>query len=206
MQRSVVHPLVVRITHGVNAFAMTGMVMSGWAIYNASPLFSFTFPAWATVGGWLGGSTAWHFAAMWLLSANGLLYVIHGIVSGHFREQLLPVHPRDVVRDAIRAAKLQLPHRPGSYNAVQRALYLIVLLLGGVLVASGLSIWKPVQFSGLTALFGGYDIARRVHFFAMAGVVGFVVVHLALVVLVPRTLWPMLTGRADRPSYRGSQA
>jgi thiosulfate reductase cytochrome b subunit len=206
MHRIVVHPLVVRVTHWVNALAMTCMVMSGCAIYNASPLFSFTFPAWATVGGWLGGSIAWHFAAMWLLFANGLLYAIHGVATGHFRGQLLPVHPRDVVRDAIRAAKLQLPHRIGTYNAVQRALYLIVLLLGLVLVASGLSIWKPVQFQELTLLFGGYDIARRVHFLAMACVVAFVVVHLALVMLVPRTLVPMFTGHAHRPSRRGSRA
>jgi thiosulfate reductase cytochrome b subunit len=150
-QRVVVHSLVVRITHWDNAFAMSCMVMSGWAIYNASPIFPFSFPTWATVGGWLGGSIAWHFAAMWLLCANGLLYLIHGIASRHFQEQLLPVHPRDVVRDAFRAAKLRLRHETGTYNAVQRALYLIVLLLGMVLVASGLSIWKPVQFSWLTA-------------------------------------------------------
>ena len=198
----IVHPLVVRVTHWINAFAMVCMVMSGWAIYNASPLFAFRFPVWATVGGWLGGSIAWHFAAMWLLCANGLLYLVYGVASGHLRRKLLPLRARDVARDAALALRFNLPHETGRYNAVQRALYLLVLLLGVLLVASGLSIWKPVQFSWLTALFGGYDFARRVHFTAMAGVVGFVVVHLLLVLLVPRTLPPMLTGRARRGTHR----
>jgi thiosulfate reductase cytochrome b subunit len=139
---------------------------------------------------------------MWLLCANGLLYLAYGVASGHLRRKLLPVRPRDVARDAALALRFRLPHETGKYNAVQRALYLVVLLLGVLLVASGLSIWKPVQFSWLTALFGGFDFARRVHFVAMAGVVGFVVVHLMLVLLVPRTLPPMVTGRARRSTHR----
>ncbi|MGH8780392.1 cytochrome b/b6 domain-containing protein [Paraburkholderia sp.] len=206
-ERFVAHPLVVRITHWINAFAMVCMIASGWAIYNASPIFPFRFPVWATVGGWLGGSIAWHFAAMWLLCANGLVYLTYGLLSRHLQHQLLPVSPRDVARDALLALRFRLPHEAGRYNAVQRALYLFVLLLGVLLVASGLSIWKPVQFSWLTSLFGGYDFARRVHFCAMAGIVGFVVVHLALVMLVPRTLLPMFTGRAKRhaPTHPDTQ-
>jgi thiosulfate reductase cytochrome b subunit len=193
---AVIHPLAVRATHWINVLAMACMLMSGWAIYNASPLFGFKFPAWATVGGWLGGSIAWHFAAMWLLAVNGLLYVAYGVASGHFRRHLLPVHPAAVARDMKLAVRLKLPHVTGSYNAVQRLSYLGVLALGVLVVASGLSIWKPVQFDGLVELFGGYDFARRVHFFAMAGIVAFVVVHLLLVLIVPRTLLPMFTGRA----------
>ncbi len=204
--RLIVHPLVVRVTHWINAFAMVCMVMSGWAIYNASPFFPFRFPPWATVGGWLGGSIAWHFAAMWLLCANGLLYLAYGIGAGHFKRKLLPVHPREIAHDAALALRFRLPHDTGKYNAVQRALYLLVLCLGVLLVASGLSIWKPVQFSWLTALFGGFDFARRVHFVAMAGVVGFVVIHLMLVLLVPRTLLPMLTGRAGHRAHEGTRA
>ncbi|MGA7680621.1 MAG: cytochrome b/b6 domain-containing protein, partial [Pseudolabrys sp.] len=63
------------------------------------------------------------------------------------------------------------------------------------IVLSGLSIWKPVQFQELTALFGGYDIARYVHFFAMAAIVGFLSVHVALAMIVPRSLRAMVTGR-----------
>jgi thiosulfate reductase cytochrome b subunit len=191
-----VHPLAVRAAHWVNAFAMACMLMSGWAIYNASPLFGFKFPVWATVGGWLGGSIAWHFAAMWLLAVNGLLYVIYGISSGHFRKHFLPVRPQDVLHDAQLALRLKLPHKVGSYNAVQRLSYVGVLVLGVLVIASGLSIWKPVQFDWLVDVFGGYDFARRVHFIAMSGIAAFIVLHLVLVALVPKTLLPMFTGRA----------
>ena len=187
-----IHPLPVRVAHAVNAFAMVCMLMSGWAIYNASPIFAFRFPAWATVGGWLGGSIAWHFAAMWLLAANGLAYAIYGFASGHFRRVLLPIHKDDLVRDLRQAARFELPHRLGTYNAVQRLLYVVVLLLGVLVVASGLSIWKPVQLFWLTDTFGGYDVARYVHFIAMAGIAGFVVIHLLMVLIVPRTLAPMI--------------
>ena len=78
-----VHPLVVRITHWINVLAVLMMVTSGWRIYNASPLFDFRFPTELTLGGWLAGALQWHFAAMWLLAINGLVYVVYGIVSGH---------------------------------------------------------------------------------------------------------------------------
>lgn len=196
VRRAIVHPLAIRATHWVNAFAMACMAMSGWAIYNASPLFPFRFPAWATVGGWLGGSIAWHLAAMWLLCANGLLYLGYGMATRHFQRRFLPLSARGVLRDASLAVRLRLPHRPGAYNAVQRLMYVMVLSLGVLVVASGLAIWKPVQLGWLASLLGGFDTARHVHFFAMAGIVGFVLVHLALVILVPSTLLPMLTGRA----------
>src|SRR5882757_778030 len=107
----IVHPLIVRITHWINAFAMLCMITSGWKIYNASPIFDFMFPRWATLGGWLGGALAWHFAAMWLLVLNGLAYVIYGIVSGHFRRDFFPLSPKAVVRDAWAAATFKLKHR-----------------------------------------------------------------------------------------------
>ena len=194
----IIHPLLVRIVHWINAFAIVCMVMSGWAIYNASPLFGFDFPRWATLGGWLGGAIAWHLAAMWLLVANGLIYIGYGVLAGHFRRHFLPLRPRDLLRDTRDALTFKLAHQPGIYNAVQRLMYIVVLLLGVLVVASGLSIWKPVQLDALAGLFGGYDTARRVHFVAMAGIVAFVVVHLALVLIVPSTLLPMLTGRAPR--------
>ncbi len=197
-----VHPFIVRITHWVNVFAMVCMIMSGWMIYDASPLFGFSFPAWATLGGWLGGAIAWHLAVMWLLVGNGAIYVIHGLVSGHFRRSLLPLWPGEILRDADDAARFRLRHRVGKYNAVQRLAYVGVLMLGMLAVASGLALWKPVQLPGLTALLGGYDVARRVHFAVMMGIVGFILVHLALVLLVPRTLLGMITGRAKPPATR----
>jgi thiosulfate reductase cytochrome b subunit len=189
------HPLAIRIAHWLNAFAIGCMLMSGWAIYNASPLFGFTFPAWATLGGWLGGAIAWHFAAMWLLAANGLFYLLYGVASGHFRRRFLPLRARDVMSDAYRALRLRLPHRPGIYNAVQKLLYWAVIALGVLVALSGLALWKPVQLEVLSDLFGGFDFARKVHFAAMAGIAAFVVVHLLLVTIVPKTLLPMVTGR-----------
>ncbi|AMP02577.1 cytochrome b/b6 domain-containing protein [Collimonas pratensis] len=196
--RRIIHPLLVRVAHWINAFAIVCMVMSGWAIYNASPLFGFDFPRWATLGGWLGGAIAWHLAAMWLLVVNGLVYLGYGLLAGHFRRHFLPLRARDLLRDVKDALTFKLAHQPGIYNAVQRLMYIAVLLLGVLVVASGLSIWKPVQLDSLVDLFGGYDVARRVHFVAMAGIVAFVVVHLALVLIVPSTLLPMLSGRAPR--------
>ncbi|GAC1550852.1 MAG: cytochrome b/b6 domain-containing protein [Collimonas sp.] len=198
VRRRVIHPLPVRATHWINAFAIVCMVMSGWQIYNASPLFAFTFPKWATLGGWLGGAIAWHLAAMWLLAINGLIYLGYGFLSGHFRRGFLPLRVRDLLRDLKDALTFKLVHQAGIYNAVQRLMYMVVLLLGVLVVASGLSIWKPVQLDSLVDLFGGYEIARRVHFIAMAGIVAFVVVHLALVLIVPSTLLPMVTGRVPK--------
>jgi thiosulfate reductase cytochrome b subunit len=195
-RKVVIHPATVRAAHWINTFAMACMLMSGWGIYNASPIFGFKFPAWSTLGGWLGGSIAWHFAAMWLLVANGLVYVVYGLLSGHFRKQMLPVRPGEVVQEVSLALRFKLRHRTGVYNSVQRLLYLGVVALGVLVIASGLSIWKPVQLSGLADLFGGYDTARTVHFVAMAGIAAFIVIHLLLVALVPKTLLPMFTGRA----------
>jgi thiosulfate reductase cytochrome b subunit len=193
------HPWPVRLTHWVNAAAMTVMIGSGWRIYNASPLFPFVFPAWATLGDWLGGALAWHFAAMWLLAANFSVYLLFGLRSGHLRRRLLPLSAREVAHDLKLALRFRLSHTEGGYNAVQRLLYVLVGVGIAGAIASGLALWKPVQLAPLTMALGGYEAARRVHFAAMSGLVAFVVVHLALVAIVPRTLLPMITGRAEEP-------
>ena len=195
-----VHPLVVRVTHWINVLAVLMMVTSGWRIYNASPLFeSFSFPDALTLGGWLAGALQWHFAAMWLLVANGLVYVVYGIVSGHFRRKLLPIAPRAVLHDVGQALRGKLAHEDlAVYNAAQRAAYLTLIIAFVVLVLSGLAIWKPVQMQELAALLGGYEGARLVHFVAMSLVVLIVVVHIAMVALVPRTFPTMITGRLRR--------
>lgn len=189
-----IHPWPVRLTHWLNALGMVGMFMSGWGIYNASPLFTFRFPREITLGGWLGGSIAWHLALMWLLVFNGLAYVLYGVFSQHFKRDLLPISVSSVRRDLGDALRFRLAHQQGRYNAVQRLSYWLVLALGVLVVLSGLSIWKPVQLQVLCSLLGGYDFARFVHFGAMAGIGAFVVVHLVLVLLVPRTFVPMITG------------
>jgi thiosulfate reductase cytochrome b subunit len=189
----VIHPWPLRLTHWLNVVAIVMMVGSGWQIYDASPLFGFSFPPLITIGGWLGAAIAWHLAFMWLLLANGVAYFIWGAGSGHFGK-LWPVSPRAVLREIGAALRFRLSHEKGVYNAVQRLLYLGVLLAGVVVVISGLAVWKPVQLWFLTDLCAGYTIARYIHFFAMAFIVGFTVIHLLLVALVPRVLPPMLTG------------
>jgi thiosulfate reductase cytochrome b subunit len=193
----VIHPRWVRITHWINALAMFMMIGSGWQIYNASPLFSFLeFPPQIALGGWLAGALLWHFAAMWLLVVNGVVYVTLGFVTGRFRGKLLPIRPRAVRDDFLAALRGRLSHDDLSvYNSVQRLLYAGVLVTGVVIVLSGLSIWKPVQFKYLTALFGGYDIARYVHFFAMTAIVAFLIIHIALALIVPKSLRAMIVGR-----------
>jgi len=195
-----VHPLIVRITHWINVLAVLLMVASGWRIYNASPLFeSFSFPDELTLGGWLAGALQWHFAAMWLLALNGLVYVIYGILSGHFRRKLLPISPSAVLRDVGQALRGKLAHEDLTvYNAAQRAAYVTLVVLFVLLVLSGLAIWKPVQLQELAALMGGYEGARLVHFIAMSLVVLIVIVHVVMVALVPRTFPTMITGRLRR--------
>src|SRR5437868_589279 len=163
----VIQPGWVRVTHWINAFAMALMIMSGWQIYNASPLFDFRFSSSITLGGWLAGALLWHFAAMWLLAVNGLIYVVLGVATGRFRRMLVPIRPREVLADAKAAIARNLSYDDLSiYNAVQKLLYLGVILVGIVIVLSGLAIWKPVQLQELAAAFGGYTAARYVHFFA----------------------------------------
>lgn len=191
-----VHPLIVRITHWINAFAILIMVLSGWRIYNADPLFSFKFPPDLTLGGWLAGALQWHFAAMWLLALNGLVYLVYGLASGHLWRKLTPLTPAAVLRDVGAAMRGRLAHEDLSvYNAAQRAAYLGAIVLLALLIVSGLVLWKPVQFHALGVLMGDYEGVRYVHFFAMAALVLFVFVHVIMVALVPRTFPSMFTGR-----------
>src|SRR4051794_30990838 len=192
----VIQPGWVRAVHWINAVAMILMIMSGWQIYNASPLFSFRFSSSITLGGWLGGALLWHFAAMWLLMVNGLIYLTVGLATGRFRKKLLPITPEGVISDTKAALTGKLSHQDLSkYNQVQKLLYAGVIVIGIVIVLSGLAIWKPVQLQYLTALFGGYNAARYVHFFCMAAIVAFTVVHVALALLVPKSLRAMIIGR-----------
>jgi thiosulfate reductase cytochrome b subunit len=193
----VIQPAWVRVMHWINAIAIILMIMSGLQIYNASPLFkSLTFSKTITIGDWLGGALLWHFAAMWLLMINGLAYLIMGFATGRFARKLLPISPRGVISDAIAALTFKLSHGDLSkYNQVQKLLYTGIIAVGIVIVLSGLSIWKPVQLQYLTALFGGYDIARYVHFVCMASIVIFLAIHVLLALLVPKSLRAMIIGR-----------
>jgi len=187
----------MRISHWLNALAVLVLVTSGWRIYNAAPFFPFEIPKAITLGGWLGGALQWHFAAMWLLALNGVVYLAMNIATGRLFTKFFPLSPRGIWHDAMAALRGQLSHAdPRRYNSVQRFAYLFVMLDIVLLVLSGLVLWKSVQFGLLRELLGGYEFARRIHFVAMALLVGFVAVHLVMVALVPKTLLTMLSGRA----------
>lgn len=194
-----IHPGWMRAAHWLNALAVLVLVASGWRIYNAAPFFPFSIPASLTLGGWLGGALQWHFAAMWLLAANGIVYLALNLASGRLRRKFFPLSIGGIVRDAMAALRGKLSHAdPRQYNSVQRFAYLFVMLDLVLLVLSGLVLWKSVQFGGLRELLGGYEFARRIHFVAMAALVAFVLVHLVMVALVPRTLLTMLAGGRTR--------
>jgi thiosulfate reductase cytochrome b subunit len=191
-----IHPLWLRLTHWFNAVAVTILTMSGWRIYNAAPFFDFLIPKQITLGGWLGGAIQWHFAAMWLLAGNGVAYLLCNLASGRLWQRFFPLTARAFVHDLLAAVHGRLSHAdPARYNAVQRAAYLFAIVDTLLLVLSGLVLWKSVQFPSLRELLGGYEAARRVHFLAMSTLLAFVVVHLTMVALLPRTLLAMIRGR-----------
>ena len=190
------HPLPLRIMHWTNAAAMLVMITSGWKIYNDEVIFGWLhFPEAITLGKYAQHGLQWHFFGMWILAINGLAYLTYGFVTGRFREKLLPIRPREVIATIGDALRFRLSHDDLThYNAVQRVLYVGIILVGIVVVLSGLAIWKPIQFSELTFLFYDFQTARLVHFLCMSAIVGFLVVHVALAILVPKSLLAMLTG------------
>jgi thiosulfate reductase cytochrome b subunit len=206
----VLHPAIVRVTHWVWAVGVILLIGSGWRIYNSDPVFEFYFPTWMTLGGsdeatnrlhndfGLAAGLLWHFAAMWLLFASLIVFVVYGFVSGHFRRKYLPIRPREVFENVGDFFRGRLPHELGLRNAVQKLLYLFALVAMAVMILSGLVLWKPVQFHELGLVMGEYEGARYVHFFGMVGIVLFLIVHILLTLLVPKVLPPMITGRAPR--------
>jgi len=190
------HPLPLRVMHWINAVAMLVMITSGWGIYNDSVIIGgLHFGQFFRLGDWAAESLLWHFAGMWFLAINGLCYLTYGIASGRFREKLLPIRPGDVIQTVRETLHLKIAHEDIThYNAVQKLLYIVVIIAGAAQVITGLAIWKPIQFSGLVSLLGGFQSARLLHFLGMAVIVGFLIVHVALAVLVPRTLWAMIAG------------
>ena len=192
----VIHPVWLRATHWLNLVAVLLMVGSGWRIYNAAPFFDLRFPAAITLGGWLGGALQWHFAAMWLLVINGLVYLGLNLATGRMKRKFLPIKAAVVWGDLRDALRGRLSHAdPRHYNGLQRLAYLGAILDLALLVASGLVLWKSVQFPLLRELLAGYEGARRVHFLAMAAMLAFVAGHVMMVALVPRTLLTMVRGR-----------
>ena len=197
LSHATIQPAWVRITHWINALAVVLMVMSGWQVYDASPIFPvLRFPSAITLGSWLGGALLWHFAVMWLLVANFLVYLGLNFATGRLRRKLLPISFKSLATDLVAALRGTLGHEDLTrYNALQKFAYLTVIVDIVLIVLSGLAIWKSVQFPLLRTLMGGYDNARVVHFICMSVVVAFFAVHVVMVALVPRSLLLMIRGR-----------
>jgi thiosulfate reductase cytochrome b subunit len=204
------HPLIIRVAHWTNAVAMIIMIMSGWKIYNDEVLFGFLhFPEAIVLGIWAQHALQWHFAFMWVLAINGLVYLSYGLLSGRFYRMLWPIRPSEVIAEVVKALTFRLQHDDLTrYNAVQKLLYAGVIAVIIVQVISGLAIWKPVQFSSLVSLFFDFQGARLAHFLGMTAICLFMAVHITLALLVPRTVLAMFTGgpRIDRVSAATSPA
>ncbi|PRY04361.1 cytochrome b/b6 domain-containing protein [Paraburkholderia sp. BL25I1N1] len=197
LTHTTIHPVWVRIFHWINAAAVIAMCLSGWQVYEASPIFlAIRFPASIALGGWLGGALLWHFAVMWILVANFVAYLTLGVVTARLRKKFFPLGLRAIASDLVAALRGKLSHGDVSqYNAIQKLAYLVVIADIGIVVLSGLAIWKSVQLPLLRTLMGGYDNARIVHFFAISVLVGFFAIHVVMVALVPRSLLAMIRGR-----------
>ena len=205
------HPVPVRIMHWINAFAMIIMIMSGWKIYDDDVIFSWLrFPDAITLGKWAQNGLQWHFFGMWIVVLNGLAYLSYGTITGRFRRKLFPVSRHELIATLRDALTFRLKHDDLThYNAVQKLLYIGIMLVGIVVVLSGLSIWKPVQFSELATLFYDFQTARLVHFLCMTAIVLFLVVHVTLALIVPQSLIAMLTGGPiikDEKAAAGTQS
>ena len=190
--------------HWINAFSMLAMIGSGWGIYDDDVVIrGLHFPHWARLGSWAAPSLNIHLAVMWFVAFNGLAYLVYGVVTGRLRERLLPVRAADVAHTIRDTLHLRLAHADlTTYNAVQKLLYMLVIATGVSQVVTGLALWKPVQLQWIVAVLGGFQNVRVIHFTGMAILVGFLVVHVALSLLVPRTLLAMLGGGPRVPRGR----
>jgi thiosulfate reductase cytochrome b subunit len=193
--------------HWTNAVAMIVMITSGWGIYDDYVIIhGFHFPQAMRLGAWAAPSLLWHFAGMWLLALNGLAYLVYGLFSGRLRRRLLPIRAPALIQILRDTLRLRMQHHDLSvYNDVQKLLYVIVLLAGMWQVLTGLLIWKPVQFSTALTAIGGFQAVRIEHFAGMWVIVAFMIVHVVLSLLVPRSLWAMIGGGPRVPRTESAQ-
>jgi len=196
-----IHSLFLRVVHSLNAVTVLGLIASGWAIYNASPFYSITFPVSVTLGGYLTEALRWHFTFIWIFLITSTLFiglrVFHG--SSNHGPTLIPISHKAIQSDLKNFFTLKLEHPLGEYNHIQRFLYVFVFLGFVLLILSGLGLWKPVQFQLFNDLVGGYEMMRRVHFWSMASISAFVIIHLTMVMLAPKTLLSIFFGLQHTP-------
>jgi thiosulfate reductase cytochrome b subunit len=214
------HHGLVRLAHWLNAIVLLGMIASGLQIYAAfshfgirgeplslpNPLDGTSIPKWGRLGGWLAGGLNWHFALAWPFVITGLVYLAFLVLTGEWRALLF--RPRDIgpaVQMQLYYLRLRKDHpAQGKHNPLQKGAYSFIVFLGALSALTGFAIYKPVQLSWLTSLFGGYELARYWHFVAVWVFIGFTLLHIALVFLVdPSSLRAMITGwyRGRFPSH-----
>jgi Ni/Fe-hydrogenase b-type cytochrome subunit len=207
------HPWVVRFSHWVNAVALFVLVGSGLQIFRAFPSFGAKIPQkdllnWPkafAIGGWLGGALQWHLCLMWIYIATGLVYIGYEILSGNYQQVLFV--PRDIrgVWPMARHYFFFGPKPPATevYNPLQKLAYSSAIVLGALSVLTGVVVWKPVQFSWLAWLMGGFHLARIWHFLVMWAIVFFLLGHLVMVVVHGwNNFMSMLTGWKTNPTPR----
>ncbi len=186
------HPLAIRWFHWINFPVLFIMIWSGVLIYWANDvygIFGFHFfpDSWYKRFGWdsrLAEGMAWHFTFMWVFSINGLLYVLYLLLSGEWR-QFVP--DRKSLKQAIQVvlhdlylSKRSLPRQ--KFNGAQKFAYTGIIFMGFGSLVTGLAIFRPLQLPWLTALLGGYEFARILHFILMLSFCAFFLVHVAQVV------------------------
>lgn len=203
-------PLLIRLTHWLNVPLLAVMAGSGLQIlvaypymgpqgqpYSWYPFQGFVPPRWLRIGGWLAGARHWHFAVAWLLVVNGVIYLAYEIATGEWRRRVF-IPQRDSA-NALRmfAYYVRIRKEPPPndfYNGLQRASYSGAIVLGIIVVLSGVAIYKPLQLHWLLWIFGSYDLARLVHLLCLLALTVFALIHVVLVALHPRTLVDMLIG------------
>ncbi|HEX5386648.1 MAG TPA: cytochrome b/b6 domain-containing protein [Gemmatimonadales bacterium] len=215
---------LVRAAHWINAVVLAGLIASGLQIYMAFQHFGMKgnvypvpnpfdarhlqrgFPEWSRLGGWLAGGINWHFALAWPFVITGIVYVAFLVLTGEWRS--LVFRPRDTkaaIQMQLYYLRLRKEHPPqGKHNALQKAAYTFIVLLGAISALTGFAVYKPVELAWLTRLFGGYELARYWHFLAVWTFIVFTIVHVVLVFTVdPASLRGMLTGwyRGRFPSH-----
>jgi thiosulfate reductase cytochrome b subunit len=128
----------------------------------------------------------WHFFGMWLFAINGVVYVLYNILTRHGRRTTIfgKSDVSGVLPMILYYLRIRKEHPPQKkYNALQKLAYTIVPLLALAGILSGIAIYWPVQFSGITSLFGGYETARVWHFICMSALVLFFAGHLLMVAI-----------------------
>ncbi|MEL6299424.1 MAG: cytochrome b/b6 domain-containing protein [Pseudomonadota bacterium] len=199
------HALWLRLAHWTLAISTLGLISSGFAIFNAAPFYDISFPTVIALGTDLTGALRWHFLFIWTFAGSLSLLILGRLIKTRSAPPLIPIRASKVRVEIVDTFRLKLAHQPGVYIHTQRLLYLGCFALLALALLSGLVLWKPVQLQALASVVGGYELARRIHFWSMTGLGAFIAVHLTMVLVAPSTLLGMLFGARVPRSEKSSE-